>query len=170
MTCDTFVATTWFQAGPPGENLVRPSLDSASPALEMAKEVGCDRDPTPVVDPCRKTMTTSLSFSSVPLCSESLGLCIYTGASPEHSLAFIDGCPLTLADLDHLRLTLIRACATVAAGGAASPEWDTALGVVEVRRGAFTVLVNGESLAPATVVRYADEIGRLMDRSGHFDA
>lgn len=120
-------------------------------------------------------MTTPLSSAldflpSSQLCSESLGLCIYPNASdPDHALAFIDGCQISLEELDHLRLTLIRACATIAAGGRSFADWDTALGVVEVTRTALNVRVNGEDIAPATVASYADEIGQLLVAAGHRD-
>lgn len=109
-------------------------------------------------------MTTPLSALS-PLVLHSDVIC--ASVCPDRSLAFIDGCPLTLPELEQLRLALVSACAAVAAGGHSSPEWDTALGVVEVPRGGLNVVINGESSAPATVARYADEIARLLRDAGY---
>ncbi|MGP6175505.1 hypothetical protein [Corynebacterium sp. A21] len=101
------------------------------------------------------------TFSTLPIeqlesiqpqfCADFSQLMVY----PEVNLAFLDGEPMSLHDLEEVYLSLIAACTAVHTQTPQKRSWDTPIGVIEVEPRSFNVLINGVEHTPDTVDGYA---------------
>lgn len=109
---------------------------------------------------------TPLNISDVELSAQLHSDDAAISVCPEANIAFIDGSPVAVEDLEELRLALISATASIASGAQHPRSWDSSFGMIEVEHHGLVISINGREHAPSTVLRYAEEIERLMDTCG----
>lgn len=94
-----------------------------------------------------------------PILSEFAHLMVYR----EVNVAFLDGEPLGVEDVEIIHLALVAACTAVHTHTPRKRSWDTPLGLIEVEARSFNILINGIEHAPETVDRYSQDLHQALE-------
>lgn len=93
-----------------------------------------------------------------PFCTQTADLMLYT----EAGIAFLDGEPFRICEVEDIYLALISACTAVHTHTPQKRSWDTPLGVIEVEPRSFNIQINGIEHTPETVDRYSQDLHQAV--------
>lgn len=94
-----------------------------------------------------------------PILSEFAHLMVYL----EVNIAFLDGEPFGVDDVETIHLALVAACTAVHTHTPRKRSWDTPIGPIEVEARSFNILINGIEHTPETVDRYSQDLYQALE-------
>lgn len=81
---------------------------------------------------------------------------------PQAGLAFLEGEPFCIQDVEEIHLALIAAGTAVHTQTPQKRSWDSPLGAIEVEPRSFNILINGVEHTPGTVDRYSHDLQQAV--------
>lgn len=125
----------------------------------VAQERSTDVYPIPVLmHPVTLLPLDSLS-NDEPIDAEALGVRLY----PQSHIAFFEGAPLSTDSLVELLLALSTALTLIRSRSIKTRQWVTQVGVIELERPSFDLLINGEPIPAGTIDQYTRELRTLLE-------